>query len=235
LELAAGARIGILNVLESQMTHVDVGTLRFDSFTHVYTVDWDLPGFMNRTIETGLKSRGGYTLVPLALIAPADRRQSTANAILSAVNDWMPGDLKAFLQQSAEENRLDAIITVSSYDSGMWPDNACFTMYKDAVDTKGYGLFTWTRALSGLSGLLPVGQNQANAYANILVAVFQTRPVSLAAYAAAPCDKPALRDFPWDSDLQVLSPAVIKQVRPEVERLGAEAVQKGLGNAGLAP
>jgi hypothetical protein len=42
-----------------------------------------------------------------------------------------------------------------------------------------------------------------------------------------------LQDFPWQSDLQFLGPAVIKQVRPTVERLSAEAVQSTLGKAGL--
>ena len=90
LQLPPGARIGILNVLEPQMTHVNVGALRFDSFTKVY----------------------------------------------------------------------------------------------------------------------------------IIVAVFQPRPAILAAYGWAPCSKSSLPDFPWKSDLQFLGPAVIQQVRPDVEHLG---------------
>jgi hypothetical protein len=235
LQLPPEARIGILNVLEPQMTHVDVGTFRVDSFSNVYDVDWDIPGYMSRTIETDLRARGTYAFIPLALNSSGDWRRSTAGNILSAVNAWMPGDLKAFLEQSAQENRLDAVITVSSYSSGMWQENACFKIGQGVVDTKGYGLFTRTRAFSGLSGLLPVGRNQANAYANIIVAVFQPRPASLAAYAAAPCSKPELPNFPWGSDLQFLSPAVIQQVRPYVEQLGAEAARTGLRSAGLLP
>jgi len=83
-EMPSGARIGILNLLEKQMTHVDVGSLRFDSFTNIDPVEWDLPAYINRRIESGLKARGNY------------------------------------------------------------------------------GLFTRRRALSRLSGLLPVGQNQAS-------------------------------------------------------------------------
>ena len=79
-----GARIGILNVLEPQMTHVDVGSLRFDSFTKVYNVDWNIPDYINRTIENDLKSRGNYTFIPIAANAPADWKQSTAAGILSA-------------------------------------------------------------------------------------------------------------------------------------------------------
>jgi len=126
LQLPPGARIGILNVLEPQMTHVDVGSLRFDSFTKVYNVDWNIPGYINRAIENDLKARGNYTFIPIAVNAPADWKQSTAAGILSAVNSWMPGDLKSFLQQAAEDNRLDVIISVSSYDSGMWQQNDCF-------------------------------------------------------------------------------------------------------------
>jgi hypothetical protein len=236
LEMPPGARIGILNLLEQQMTHVDVGSLRFDSFTNVYPVDWNLPGFINRRIEGDLKARGSYVFIPIAANASADWKRSMSGGIVGAVNAWMPGDLKAYLQQVAEENRLDAVISVSSYDSGMWQGDVCFKIGKDdVVATKGYGLFTRTRALAGLSGLLPVGQNQATPYANIVVAVFRPRPAALAAYGPAPCSKEMLPDFPWKSNLQFLNPAVIQKVRPYVERLSTEAVQAGLGNAGLLP
>jgi hypothetical protein len=67
----------------------------------------------------------------------------------------------------------------------------------------------------------------------IIVAVFQPRPAILAAYGWAPCSKSSLPDFPWKSDLQFLGPAVIQQVRPDVEHLGAEAARTALANAGL--
>jgi hypothetical protein len=217
------------------MTHVDVGSLRFDSFTNVYDVDWNIPGYINRTIENDLKGRGGYSFIPLAANAPADWKQSMAKGIVSAVSSWIPGDLKSYLQRAAAENRLDVIVAASSYDTGAWQPEACFEIAKQGVVTKGYGLYTRTKILSGLSGLLPVGQNTASPYANIVVAVFQAQPGTLAAYAAAPCSKESLQDFPWQSDLQLLGPGVIKQVRAPVERLSAEAVKSALENAGLLP
>ena len=235
LQLPPGARIGILNVLEPQMTHVDVGSLRFDSFTKVYNVDWNLPDYINRAIENDLKARGNYTFIPIAVNAPADWKQSTATGILSAVNAWMPDDLKGFLQQATEENRLDVIISVSSYDTSTWQQDACFDIAENAVITKGYGLFTRIKALSGLSNLLPVGQNTATPYANIIVAIFQPQPVTLATYGWAPCSKSPLPDFPWAGDIQFLTPTVIQQLRPHVERLSAEAARTALANAGLLP
>jgi hypothetical protein len=235
IQLPPGARIGILNVLEPQMTHIDVGSLRIDSFTKVYNVDWNLPVFLNGAIENDLRSRGDYTFIPLSVNAPAGWKQSTAAGILSAINDWMPGDLKAFLKQTAEENRLDVIISVSSYDTGTWQQDACFEIGKSSVVTKGYGLFTRTRVLSAFSNLLPVGQDTATPYANIIVAVFQPQPVALATYGRAPCSKSPLPDFPWADDIQLLSPKLIGQLRPHVERLGAEAAQAALTNAGLLP
>jgi hypothetical protein len=232
-QLPPGARIGILNVLEPQMTHVNVGALRYDSFTKVYNVDWNIPDYISRTIENDLKARGTYTFIPIAVNAPADWKQSTSAGILSAVNSWMPGDLKSFLQQAAEDNRLDVIISVSSYDSGMWQQNDCFKIGKSEVATKGYGLYTRTKLLSEFSSLLPVGQDTAAPYANIIVAVFQPRPTTLAAYGWAPCSKSSLPDFPWKSDIQFLSPTVIQQLRPQVEHLGAEAARTALANAGL--
>jgi hypothetical protein len=235
MQLPPAARVGILNVLETQMTHVDVGSLRIDSFTNVYSVDWDIPGHINRRIEKELPARGRYTFVPLTANASADWNQSMSRDILSAVNAWMPGGLKVFLERTAEENRLDAIISVSSYDSGLWEQNVCFKIGKSPVATKGYGLYTRTRLLTEFSNLLPVGQNTAAPYANIIVAVFQPRPAALAAYGQAPCSKTSLSNFPWEGDLQSLGPAVIRQVRPHVEQLSAEAVQAALSNAGLLP
>ena len=235
LQLPPGARIGILNVLEPQMTHVDVGSLRFDSFTKIYNVDWNIPAFLNGAIENDLRGRGNYTFIPLAVNAPADWKQSMSNGILSAVNAWMPGDLKAFLQQTSAENRLDLIISISSYDSGKLQQAACFEIAKSEVATKGYGLYTRTKVLSGLSGLLPVGQDTATPYANIIVAIFQPQPVALATYGWAPCSKSPLPDFPWAGDIQFLSPTVIQQLKPQVERLGAEAARAALANAGLLP
>jgi len=235
MQLPPGARIGVLNVLEPQMTHVDVGSLRFNSFTNSYDVDWDIPGYIQRTIENDLRARGHNTFIPLAVDAPEDWKQSMSAGIISTVSAWFPRDLRAFLEQAVEENRLDVIVSVSSFDTARWPQDDCFKIGKSEVATKGYGLFTRTRALSGLSNLLPVGQNTAAPYANIIVAVFQTQPVALAAYGRSPCSKVSLPDFPWASDLQFLSPTVIEQIRPYVERLGAEAAQTGLGNAGLLP
>jgi hypothetical protein len=235
MQLPPGAHIGILNVLEPQMTHVEMGSLRFDGFTKVYNVDWNIPDYINRAIENDLKAHGNYTFIPVAASAPPGWKQSTATGILSAVNGWMPGDLKAFLKQTAEENRLDVIISVSSYDTSTWQQDACFDIAENAMNTKGYGLFTRIRALSGLSNLLPVVQNTATPYANIIVAIFQPQPVTMATYGWAPCSKSPLPDFPWASDIQFLSSTAIQQLRPHVERLSAEAAQTALANAGLLP
>jgi hypothetical protein len=236
LQLTPGARIGILNVLEQDMTHVHVGALRIDSFTNVYPVDWDLPAYLNRTIENDLRAHGSYTLIPLAVNADAGRKRSIAEDITRTLNTWMPRGLRAYLEQVVEENRLDAVISVSSYNSRTWEGDVCFTIGKDhVVSTQGYGLFTRARLLSGLSGRLPIGRNQAAPFADILVAVFEPRPPALAAFATASCSQETLADVPGGSDLRFLGPDVIKQVRPFVEQLGAESVRTALGKAGLIP
>jgi hypothetical protein len=235
LQLPPEARIGILNLLEPQMTHVDFGSLRFDSFSKVYNVDWDIPGYLTRTIENDLRAGGNFTFIPIAVNASEDWKQSMSKNILSSVTEWVPDDLKVFLNQTAEEERLDLIISVSSYDSDSWPQAACFEIGKNPVATKGYGLYTRTRVLSGLSQLLSPLKNTATPYANIVVAIFQTRPVTLASHAQAPCSQSSLADFPWSGDLKFLSPEVIRKVKPHVEQLSAEAAHTALANAGLLP
>jgi len=235
LQLQPGSRIGILNLLEPQMTHVDFGSLRFNSFTNGYNVDWNIPGYLNRTIEKDLRAGGKFTFIPIAVNPSEDWKQSMSKNILYAVTQWVQDDLKAFLNQIAEEERLNLIVSVSSYDSGRWPQVACFKIGKNPVVTKGYGLYTRTRVLSGLSQRLSPLPNTATPYANIVVAIFQTRPVTLASYAQAPCSQSSMADFPWSSDLQSLSPEVIQKVKPHVEQLSAEAAHSALANAGLLP
>jgi len=235
LQLAPDARIGILNLLEPDMTHVDIGSLRFDSFTKVYKVDWNIPDYLTRIIENDLRARGSYTFVSLADNDPQDWKQSMSNNILDAITGWMGDELKDFLNQTAEENHLDLIISVSSYDSGKWPKAACFKIAKDPVATKGYGLYTRSKALSGLSQFFSPFQNTATPYADIVVAIFKTRPATLAGKAPAPCSQSSLSDFPWKSDIRFLSPEVIRQVRPQIERLSAEAARTALANVGLQP
>jgi hypothetical protein len=235
LQLPPGARIGIVNALEAQMTHVAVGALRFNSFTNVHTVDWDIPNHIDRTLEKALRERGGHTVVPLTVDAPAGWERSTSNGVLSAVNGWMPRGLRSFLERMAEESRLDAIVTVTSYDSGSWPEAACFRIGKDAISTRGYGLFTRDRALSGLSSLVPVGRDLAVPYANVIVAVFHPRPPALVAYGRAPCSRESLPEVAGSGRPESLTPAVIGQLRPYIEQLVAAAAQSALEASGLLP
>ncbi|MCU0561545.1 MAG: hypothetical protein MUD16_15300 [Desulfobacterales bacterium] len=235
LQLASGARIGILNVLEPQLTHMHVGALRFDGFTTLHEVDWDIPGYMNRAIENKLKARGSAILVPLAAGAPEAWRQSTASGIIRAANWRIPGDLRTYLEKASLDYRLDAIVSVSSYNSSLQRQEGCFSIGKTDLATQGYGLFTWTRVLSGFSSRVPFGQNTAAPYANIMVAVFQTQPVALAAFGLAPCSQSSLPEFSWWGDTRTLSPAALQQLRPYVEELGAAAAQAGLTSAGLLP
>jgi hypothetical protein len=235
IDLPPGARIGILNVLEPQMTHVDIGLLRFDSTSNTYQVDWDLPGFLNRLIEKELHGRGGRAFIPLAVDAQAGWKLSMSNSILSAVNAWMPPELRSYLIHTGEKERLDAIISVSSYNSGNWEEGSCFEIAKNPVATKGYGLFTRTKLPSGLSGRLPIGDDVAAPYANIIVAVFLSRPPALVAFGRAPCSKTTLPNLPSMSGHRSLSAEAIRQLRPHIEKLGAEAVQSALEKASLLP
>jgi hypothetical protein len=102
-----------------------------------------------------------------------------------------------------------------------------------SIATKGYELYTRDKLLSGLSSLAPVGGNKATPYANIIVAVFLTRPAALAAYARAPRGKASLPELSESGALQAPTPRVIRHVKPYVEQLAA--AQSALKEAGLLP
>lgn len=232
VQLQPGARIGVLNLVEPWMTHIQMGAVRFNSFTTTYPVDWDLAGHLTRRVEAILTQRGTFTFVPIAVDAAPGWVQSMSEAVQSTVTTWMSGDLRRFLQQTAVENRLDLIVTVSSYGTGTRPPDSCFQIYKTDLATQGYGLFT-RMSIVPRSQWVPVGGNHAHAYANILTALFQTQPVGLAAFAFAPCIDAPLSDFPWPSDISFLGPPQFAAVRPAVETLAEASVRDALGKAGL--
>jgi hypothetical protein len=155
-----------------------------------------------------------------------------SDAIQSTVTTWMSGDLRRFLQQTAVENRLDLIVTVSSYGTGTRPPDSCFRIFKTDLPTQGYGVFTRMSVVPGTQWV-PVGGNHAHAYANILTAVFQTQPVGLAASAFAPCSDATLEGFPWPADIRSLGAPQFDALRPAVESLAAQSVGDALGKAGL--
>jgi hypothetical protein len=233
LELPQGARIGILNLLEPEITHIHIGSLRFDGFTNSIEVDWDIPGFIARRIEADLRAQGRHTLIPLAADAAADWRQAMSRAVVRSVGWRMAGELRGFVETAAAEQQLDAVITVSSFNSNARPQEGCFAIGKEEVVTRGYGLFTWQRALSRVSERLPFGQNIASPFAHIMVAVFHAKPAALAGFGEAPCSNVTLQGFPWEGDLRRLSPEVMRELRPQIEQLAADAARAGLRRSGL--
>lgn len=235
LKLPQGSRIGVLNVLEPEITHIHIGSLRFDGFTNSIDLGWDIPGFIGRQIEADLRSQGSYTLIPLAADAAADWKQAMARAILRSVNWRMAGELRDFIEAAAAAKQLDAVITVSSFNSNDRPHEGCFSIGDTEVVTRGYGLFTWQRLLSRLSERMPFGQNIASPFANIIVAVFQAKPAALAGFGESPCSNVTLQGFPWEGDIRRLSPEVAEQLKPLVEAMGADAARTALRNAGLLP
>ena len=234
VQLSPGARIGILNLVGTQMTHIEMAALRYDSFTNAYPVGWDLAGFLTRRVETELGSRASYSFVPIPADAAPGWARSMSESIHSTANTWLSGDLQRFLSRVATDNRLDLIVTVSTYQTGMQPPDSCFEVYKSDIPTQGYGLFTRSGVLPQ-NQWVPLGGDKARAFANVLVAVFQAQPVALAAYAYAPCSDAPLTGFPWPADIHFLSDAQLDALRPAVEALAGEAVRPALAKAGLLP
>jgi hypothetical protein len=235
LDLPPGARIGILDVLESQITHKDVGSLRIDSFEKRYDVSWDLPGFIDAHIERTLQDHGRYRVIRVPLDWPASQKRETADAITSAMNGWTPQALEDLIRRLAAEYRLDAVVTVSSFAAVSKDNGACFSIGKTAIPTQGYGLYTRSFLLSGISGALPFGQKEAYAYAHIALALFKPPGAKLSGSGRSPCMKSPLADFPWPAALTSLTPAEIDRLKPTIETLAAEAADEALRETVLMP
>ncbi|MGD2186256.1 MAG: hypothetical protein PVI71_09015, partial [Desulfobacterales bacterium] len=65
-----GTRVGIVNLLEPYATHQQFSTLGSDNFKKTYEVDWDLPSYAERQLETQLEKNARFTSVKIKLSDP---------------------------------------------------------------------------------------------------------------------------------------------------------------------
>ena len=179
-----GTRVGILNILESYMTHRHITIDRINSFTKQIKVDWNMPAYLNNQIADSLKKDKRFVVVPIRSSQIKSRLKQLTNQIReAAIRRKMSQDLAGFIEETAKSRDLDFIIVVQSF-RGETP----WKIHDDPIVLEGYGLFT-RRTLLGAVG---IKNSWAHPYAQIQVVVFQTRPAARIG-AGRPKEKLGLR------------------------------------------
>lgn len=108
--LPAGARVGVVSLLDPQVTHFHASRKIEDSFLKTYTVNWSVSGMLLGAVKDGV-TQHGLTVVP---VGPSDElRRSREMCFLDAsLAKGLPKPCVPLYAQLAATERLDAIIVL---------------------------------------------------------------------------------------------------------------------------
>jgi hypothetical protein len=139
LALARGARIGVVSVLDPELTHYHSGRSLQDTFLHTETLNWSTNGML----LDALKDRAaqmGLVLVPLAVTAELARARE-ACFLDGNFNKGLPKDCVGPLEHLGNDDRVQAVIVLAPglNNSG----HAGSSRRKDVPDyVRGWGFVT---------------------------------------------------------------------------------------------
>jgi len=110
LQLAAGARVAVVNLLDAEVTHFHASRHLQNSFLKTYTVDWPVHGMLMEALRERLTQMG---LVPVAAGATeALRRAREACFLNAALAKGLPNACGPLFAQLAAAEHVDAIIVM---------------------------------------------------------------------------------------------------------------------------
>jgi len=110
LQLGAGARVAVVNLLDAEVTHFHLSRHLEKSFLKTYTVDWSVHGMLMEALRERLTQMG---LVPVAAAATeALRRAREACFLNAALAKGLPKTCGPLFAQLAAAEHVDAIIVM---------------------------------------------------------------------------------------------------------------------------
>lgn len=235
-----GTRVGIINLLESHLTHQNFSTFAEKSFTRAYEVAWDIPSYAEDQLITRLKKDSRFTAVKIKISEPQTEKALQLNMIEQVLLSQshppaIPPQGARLLDMLSQPYDVPVVIVIGSY-SGPSP-------YKSAeiqIQVEGYGLFT-RKLFSGKLGEIFGGLlsfRKAYAYAQIGVIVYKVQPVTYIAAARAIRKGRPLRpinDFNWDVNIKNLPEADLNKIKPLILEYIEDVTLRALQNANLAP
>src|SRR6516165_8474505 len=110
LALPAGARIGVVNLLDSEVTHFHASRQIENSFLKTYTVSWSVSAMLQAAVKDRL-SQLGFTIVPLAA-SDALRRARESCFLDAALAKGLPKECGPLYAQLAASSDVSAIIVL---------------------------------------------------------------------------------------------------------------------------
>jgi hypothetical protein len=217
--------VGIVNGLEPYLTHRHITVSRFDSFTRQIEVDWHIPAHLEAGMTDALKKDGRFVVVTIKSKVVLSRQKQLADQInAAATGRRIPQNLADFVDNTAKDHDLDVVILVVSFNG-----ESPWRIQDDRVLLRGYGLFTRHTLL----GVVGFRSHWVHPYAQIVVAVFQTRPVSRIGAGRPSLTRGNMDSFNWPADIKKIPQAELDKLRPRIQEYADQAVKKALRDAHL--
>ena len=151
LQLTAGARVAVVNLLDAEITHFHASRHVQNSFLKTYTVDWSVNAMLMEALRERLTQMG---LVPVAAAATeALRRAREACFLDAALAKGLPKTCGPLFAQLAAAERADAVIVLGPGRN----DSAHGTRRRELPEyLRGWCLVTEARGEEGAAEKVPV-------------------------------------------------------------------------------
>jgi hypothetical protein len=151
LQLTAGARVAVVNLLDAEVTHFHASRRVQNSFLKTYTVDWSVNAMLMEALRERLTQMG---LVPVAAAATeALRRAREACFLDAALAKGLPKTCGPLFAQLAAAERADAVIVLGPGRN----DSAHGTRRRELPEyLRGWCLVTEARGEEGTAEKVPV-------------------------------------------------------------------------------
>jgi hypothetical protein len=151
LQLTAGARVAVVNLLDAEVTHFHASRRVQNSFLKTYTVDWSVNAMLMEALRERLTQMG---LVPVAAAATeALRRAREACFLDAALAKGLPKTCGPLFAQLAAAERAEAVIVLGPGRN----DSAHGTRRRELPEyLRGWCLVTEARGEEGAAEKVPV-------------------------------------------------------------------------------
>ncbi len=218
-----GTRVGIVNSVEPVVTHRHITVRRINSFTKQIEVDWNIPGYLDDRLEEALKKDSRFVVVPIKSPEILSRQKKLSESItFAASRTRISQDVTDYIESTAKAHDLDVVIVVQTFNG-----ESPWTIHNDVIRLQGYGLFTRRTMLGSVS----LRSHWAHPYAQILVAVFKTRPVTRIGAGFPRLTRGRMENFNWPADIKDVPRTELDKLRPRIQEYADQAVNNALRDA----
>ena len=220
-----GTRVGIVNSVEPYLTHRHITVRRINSFTKQIEVDWNIPGYLDTRLTEAIQKDGRFVVVPVNSPEILDRQKQLSGSINSAATQRrIPQAVADFIENTAKTHDLDVIILVQTFEG-----ESPWRMQDNPIVLQGYGLFSRRTVL----GTVNIRSHWAHPYAQIMVAVFQTRPVARIGAGRPRLTRGNMDNFNWPADIKNIPQTELNKLHPRIQEYADQAISNALRDANL--